>query len=102
MRPQNNIRTTPQDADGAAGTNPFEKWMDIFAERIVAKLAASQDRDKKRLYSTAEAAQYLGLSPAQVYRMATSGKLKCVREGRRRMVDRAELDRWIAMRAQRG
>jgi excisionase family DNA binding protein len=34
--------------------------------------------------------------------LAVTGKLKSIREGRRRLIDRDELDRWIAVRANRG
>jgi excisionase family DNA binding protein len=82
--------------------NPFEPLVELIADRVAARLAALQERDKKRLYSTEEAARYLSLSAAQVYRLAVSGKLKSIREGRRRLIDRDELDRWIAVRAPRG
>jgi excisionase family DNA binding protein len=84
------------------GTNPFEPLVDLIADRVAARLAAMQERDKKRLYSTEEAARYLSLSGAQVYRLAVSGKIKSIREGRRRLIDRDELDRWIAVRSNRG
>lgn len=83
-------------------TNPFEPLVDLIADRVAARLVAMQERAKKRLYSTEEAARYLSLSNAQVYRLAVSGKLKCLREGRRRLIDRDELDRWIAFRSNRG
>jgi hypothetical protein len=57
------------------GTNPFEPLVELIADRVAARLAAMQERDKKRLYSTDEAARYLSLSGAQVYRLAVSGKL---------------------------
>jgi len=83
-------------------TNPFEPLVDLIADRVAARLVAMQERDEKRLYSTEEAARYLSLSSAQVYRLAVSGKIKSLREGRRRLIDRDELDRWIAIRANRG
>jgi excisionase family DNA binding protein len=84
------------------GRNLFEPLVELFADRVAARLAAMQERDKKRLYSTEEAARYLSLSSAQVYRLAVSGKIKSLREGRRRLIDRDELDRWIATRAKQG
>jgi excisionase family DNA binding protein len=84
------------------GSNPFEPLVELIADRVAAKLAAIQQREKKRLYSTTEAARYLSLSSAQVYRLTVSGKIKSLREGRRRLIDRDELDRWIAIRANRG
>lgn len=82
--------------------NPFELWADMIADRVAVKITKLQAREKKRLYSIEEAAEYLSLSPAQVYRLAVAGKLKSLREGRRRLVDRDELDRWIAARANQG
>jgi hypothetical protein len=32
------------------GTNPFEPLVDLIADRVAARLAAMQERDKKRLY----------------------------------------------------
>lgn len=86
----------------AEGTNPFEPLVELIADRVAARLVSMQEREKKRLYSTDEAARYLSLSNAQVYRLAVSGKLKSIREGRRWLIDRDELDRWIAVRANRG
>lgn len=84
------------------GTNPFEPLVELIADRVAARLVAMQERDKKRLYSTEEAARYLSLSGAQVYRLTVSGKIRSIREGRRRLIDRDELDRWIAIRSSRG
>jgi excisionase family DNA binding protein len=83
-------------------TNPFDPLVDLIADRVAEKLATIQQRETKRLYSIAEAARYLSLSPAQVYRLVVGGKIKSLREGRRRLIDRDELDRWIAVRANRG
>jgi excisionase family DNA binding protein len=59
-----------------------------------------QAREHKRLYSIEDAAEYLSLSATQVYRLAVSGKLPSLREGRRRLIDRDALDAWIANRKQ--
>jgi excisionase family DNA binding protein len=69
------------------GTNPFEPLVDLIADRVAARLLAIQEREKKRLYSTEAAARYLSLSNAQVYRLTVSGKIKSLREGRRRLID---------------
>ena len=81
-------------ADGAS----FDSLLDRFADLLAAKLIVLQQRDRKRLYSINDAAQYLSLSNAQVYRLVTHGKIKSVREGRRWLIDRDELDRFIAFR----
>jgi excisionase family DNA binding protein len=72
----------------------------MIADRVAARLTAVQEREKKRLYSTEEAAHYLSLGNAQVYRLTVSGKLRSIREGRRRLIDCNELDRWIPVRIQ--
>jgi excisionase family DNA binding protein len=87
-------------AEGSS--SPFEPLVELIADRVATKVVAMQEREKKRLYSTEEAARYLSLSSAQVYRLTVSGKLKSLREGRRRLIDRDELDRWIEIRASRG
>jgi excisionase family DNA binding protein len=53
------------------------------------------ERPRKRLYTIAEAAEYLGRSPWAVRSMIWSGKLPAVRDGKRVLVDVYDLDRWI-------
>src|SRR5262249_52683418 len=91
-----------EEAGGPTTTlpHPLERLVDMLAERAAVKVAACQERDRKRLFSITEAAEYLALSHAQVYRLVASGRLNCVREGRRRLLDRDQLDRWIANRTQ--
>ena len=86
----------------AENTNPFDPLVDLIADRVAARIASMHERERKRLYSTQEAARYLSLSVAQVYRLTVSGKVKSLREGRRRLIDRDELDRWVAIGANRG
>jgi excisionase family DNA binding protein len=49
----------------------------------------------KRLYSVREAAQYLGVSPWSVRNQQWSGKLPCVRQGRRVLYDIRDIDQLI-------
>jgi excisionase family DNA binding protein len=69
----------------------------LIADRVAARLVAMQQREKKRLYSIEEAAHYLSVSAAHVYRLVVGGRIKSVREGRRWLIDRDELDGRIAM-----
>jgi excisionase family DNA binding protein len=50
---------------------------------------------KKRLYSIAETAEYLGRSVWSVRELIWNGKLPCVKVGRRIHLDILDLDQWI-------
>ncbi len=50
---------------------------------------------EKRLYNVPEAARYLGLSVWGIRELHYSGKIAAVRNGRRMLFDRADLDQWI-------
>jgi excisionase family DNA binding protein len=54
-----------------------------------------ENRLRKRLYTIAEAAEYLGRSSWAVRSMIWAGKLPAVRDGKRILVDVYDLDRWI-------
>lgn len=49
----------------------------------------------KRLYSVREAARYLGVSRWSVRKLQWTGKLPCVRRGRRVLFDVYDLNRFI-------
>jgi excisionase family DNA binding protein len=51
---------------------------------------------ERLLVSTAEAADALSLSRRHVHRLIDEGRLASVRVGRRRLVPRAELTRFVA------
>ncbi len=50
---------------------------------------------KKRLYSIRESAEYLGRSVWSVRELIYSGRLPCVKVGRRIHLDIIDLDKWI-------
>ncbi len=50
---------------------------------------------KKRLYSIKEAAIYLGRTVWAVRGMIWAGKIPCIRDGRRLMIDITDMDIWI-------
>ncbi len=52
---------------------------------------------KKRLYSISESAEYLGRSVWSVRELIYSGRLPCVKVGRRIHLDIVDLDKWIEM-----
>ena len=58
---------------GMTAIHPFDPLIDLIAERVAPKLAAFQQREGKRLFSLKEAATYVSLSTAQVYRLVVSG-----------------------------
>jgi excisionase family DNA binding protein len=49
----------------------------------------------KRLYSIKEAAMYLGRSIWSVREMLWAGKIPCVRDGRRILLDIRDVNNWI-------
>lgn len=50
---------------------------------------------RRLLYSVPEVAVLLGLSQMQIWRLVKSGDLHSVKQGRRRCVEHAEIDRYI-------
>jgi excisionase family DNA binding protein len=52
-------------------------------------------RPPKRLYSIPEAAVYLGRTDWAIREMVWAGKIPCIRDGRRVLLDVNDMDRWI-------
>ncbi len=52
-------------------------------------------RPLKRLYSIKESAIYLGRTPWAIREMVWAGKIPCVRDGRRVLLDVNDMDKWI-------
>jgi excisionase family DNA binding protein len=52
-------------------------------------------RPFKRLYSIKESATYLGRTPWAIREMVWAGKIPCVRDGRRVLLDVNDMDKWI-------
>jgi len=52
-------------------------------------------RPRKRLYTIAEAAEYIGRSPWAVRSLIWSGKLPAVRDGKRIFIDVYDMDAWV-------
>jgi excisionase family DNA binding protein len=53
------------------------------------------DRPQKRLYSVQEAGLYLGRSVWGIRELIYAGKLACVRDGRRVLIDIEDMDQYI-------
>ena len=51
---------------------------------------------EQRLFSIEEAAAYLGISPRSVRTFIAASRLPTIRLGRRVLLDREQLDKWIA------
>lgn len=47
------------------------------------------------MYSIKESATYLGRTPWAVREMVWAGKIPCVRDGRRVLLDVNDMDKWI-------
>jgi excisionase family DNA binding protein len=54
-----------------------------------------RERVRKRLYSIEEAAIYLGRTVWAVREMIWAKKIRCVRDGRRILLDIHDMDKWI-------
>jgi hypothetical protein len=80
-------------------SNPFAPLAEIIADLVVAKLEARG----RRLFTLAEAANYIGRSQSWLRAEIASGRIECVREGRSRpRLDRMVLDLWIQERSGKG
>jgi excisionase family DNA binding protein len=54
-----------------------------------------KERVTKRLYSIKEASIYPGRSVCAVREMIWAGKMRCVQDGRRILLDINDMDEWI-------
>jgi excisionase family DNA binding protein len=59
------------------------------------KDSAKPIRPQKRLYSIQDASVYLGRSVWAVREMIWAGKIPCVRDGKRILIDIQDMDSWI-------
>jgi excisionase family DNA binding protein len=92
------LATCPPDIS-TTGNVGLDALADAIAERVIAKLRASNEPE--RLITVPEAARYLGRTPRAVRHLISTGALPVVREGRSVHLDRQELDRWIELRQSR-
>ena len=57
--------------------------------------ATSTPKENKRLFRVKEAADYLGLSPATIWRALKDGRLKAIKLMGRTLIERADLDAMV-------
>jgi len=50
---------------------------------------------EKRVYNVKEAAEYLGRTVWAVREMIYAGKIPCIKDGRRTLLDLRDMDKWI-------
>jgi excisionase family DNA binding protein len=73
----------------------FDRFLEMFAERLAAKLSQEPNRLYPRLLTIDQAAIYVGRTREATQHLAASGKIPTVRTDRRVFIDRLDLDRWI-------
>ncbi|MBF0517103.1 MAG: helix-turn-helix domain-containing protein [Nitrospirae bacterium] len=59
------------------------------------RINTPSERPKKRLYSIMDAAEYLGRTEWSIREMVWAGKIPCIRDGRRILIDVNDMDKWI-------
>jgi excisionase family DNA binding protein len=73
----------------------FDRLLELLAEKLAAKLSREPSRLYPRLFTTAQAAVYLGRPRDAVEHLLSSGIVPRVLIGRETFIDRIDLDRWI-------
>ncbi len=59
------------------------------------RITNPMQRIPKRLYSVTEASIYLGRTVWAVREMIWAGKLPCIKDGRRILLDMRDMDAWV-------
>lgn len=85
-RDQNDAPPSPDGLD-----DRIDELATILAEKIVKK----RPRPAKRLYSIADASEYLGMTESAIRNKVAAGQLPHVQIDRKLRFDRVDLDRWI-------
>jgi excisionase family DNA binding protein len=73
----------------------FAEVIERAVEVAVRKALNLSETTNRRLMKVEEAAVYLSLSEREIHNMIALNDLKCVRRGRRVMIDIRDLDLWI-------
>jgi excisionase family DNA binding protein len=74
-----------------------EKLIEEIEEAVLVSLVSAQARDLGSPYfSVQEAADYLRTTPQAIYDRLSAGKLKRVKDGRRTLIERAEIERLLS------
>lgn len=79
--------------------------LEALAQRVAAILRErapeEPPRDERRYLSVAEAADYLRCSRQRVYDLCSQGTLRRLKDGTRVLLDRGEIDAYLAAHADR-
>jgi len=78
--------------------NAQSDFIEQIAQRVVEKfekLGISPAPVQKRLYTVAQAAIYIGRTPAATQHLIASGKISTVRADDRVFLDVRDIDKWI-------
>jgi excisionase family DNA binding protein len=76
-----------------------QKFVEQLAEAVVDRISRVPSVPSKRLFTMAEAAEYIGRSPKAVERLIQRGAIPVTKIDRKRQLDRVALDQIISDRA---
>jgi excisionase family DNA binding protein len=75
-----------------------QQFIEQLADAIALRISRAPAPESKRLFTMAEAAEYLGRSPKAVERLIQRGAIPVTKIDGKRQVDRASLDKIISDR----
>ena len=75
-----------------------QQFIDKIADAVADRISRSTSSPTKRLFTLAEAAEYVGRSPKAVERLIQRGAIPVTKIDGKRQVDRAVLDKIISDR----
>jgi excisionase family DNA binding protein len=75
-----------------------QKFIEQLADALADRISRDTTTSNKRLFTLAEAAEYIGRSPKAVERLIQRGAIPVTRIDGKRQVDRAALDKIISDR----
>jgi excisionase family DNA binding protein len=81
----------------STGNQGLDALADAIAERICRRLAANQEREKRRLLDVGSAAEYIGRSQKALRHLIAKRSIRCVRRDGRVQLDRQDLDHWLEL-----
>ena len=77
----------------------IESVIDLLADRLADRLRSQQDGDapapSSPYMTVEEAADYLRCKPQRIYDLLSQGRLTPVKDGRRTLVERSEIERYL-------
>jgi excisionase family DNA binding protein len=76
----------------------FANFVRAIAREVLQEFAGNSRQStstKPKLISVKEAAEYLAISKREVYNMIANRELRAVVHGRRKMLERADLQLWV-------